>query len=396
VAWSRVQSASTAASVSAVGSVSTSYATNLTSGTTLLAACSVATQTGTSTEVGSVSDNNGHTFSLVGRKFTTPLVDVSLWLLNTPSGDAGSKPKITATLSSGTGNMALLIQEVSGLSGSVDGTLGTLAGSGTGTTGSPTYSSSASNEYLVSVYGDDGGPVTYTKPAALTADANSLNTQTYADLALAYGNSTGGTEAGSWSLTGSSAEWSVLLVAFDLTGGSTVSGSVSSLALAAPAGTVVASSTVSGSVSALTFAAPAGTVSTTANVHGTVASLTWAAPAGAVTVTPPGPVHSTYNGNFTRGYLQYTDLGTGLTLVAQPGGTYHLTPASGQTDLTSPPSDGWWSGTTMGGAMDAAMDEALDEIPAHFTAADARRLRQRQVTQRTWVKHSQRAPARSR
>ena len=104
-------------------------------------------------------------------------------------------------------------------------------------------------------------------------------------------------------------------------------------------------------------------MSASSTVPGAVASLTWAAPAGVGDRHPPGPVHSTYYGLFTRGYLQYADLTTGLTLVAVPGGTYHLAPASGQTDLASPPNDGWWAGTTMGGPLG---------IPAHFTAADVR------------------------
>ena len=225
MSWSRIQSASKAATSSAVTSVNVTYGSNVQLGTKLIACVATSTQTGTSTFTSTVKDGAGNSFTEIefADGGTSPiLTDVSLWALDTPSGDVGLKPTITATLGSGTANMSILVQEVSGLAvgntlaAMIDGTTGFSSGSGTGPTGSPSYTSSASGEYLVSVYGDDGGPITWTKPAALTADANSLNSQTYANLALAYGNSTDGTEAGSWSLAGSSAEWGTLLTAFKL------------------------------------------------------------------------------------------------------------------------------------------------------------------------------------
>lgn len=224
MAWSRIQSASKAATASAVSSVSQAYTTaSLSSGTKLIVIVATSTQTGTTTAVSGVSDGT-NSFTLIGRKSAgSPniLTDVSLWALDTPAGDVGIKPTITATLGSGTANMSILIQEVSGLlagntTAMADGTLQSLSGAATGTTGSPAYSSTASNEYLVSVYGDDGGPITWTRPAALTSDTSSLNTQSFANCALAFGNSTNGAEAGSWSLAGSAAEWATLLVAFKL------------------------------------------------------------------------------------------------------------------------------------------------------------------------------------
>ena len=75
----------------------------------------------------------------------------------------GTKPTITATWASG-GGLGLVVQEVSGLlagntTAMVDGTPGTLTGSTT-STGSPTYSSTAANEFLVSAYADIGNGVT--------------------------------------------------------------------------------------------------------------------------------------------------------------------------------------------------------------------------------------------
>ena len=232
---------------------------NLTSGTKLIAVVATTTQTGSTDTTATVKDGALNSFTLIGRKSvgSAPILcDVSLWAIDTPAGDVGTKPTITATLSGGTANMSILVQEVSGLAGRqhhaamVDGTLASLSGQHHRSTGSPTYTSTASNEYLVSVYGDSGGPITWTKPAALTGDANNINSSSWANIAIAYGNSTGGAEAGSWSLSGTPTDWATLLVAFKLAaGGSTVSGIPATMTLAAPAGTVSASSTVAGTVS---------------------------------------------------------------------------------------------------------------------------------------------------
>ncbi|HTY27931.1 MAG TPA: hypothetical protein VMD51_07275 [Mycobacterium sp.] len=88
-----------------------------------------------------------------------------------------------------------------------------------------------------------------------------------------------------------------------------------------------------------------------------------------------------YYGSFTRGYLQYTDLSTGLTLVAVPGHAYTIAVASGWTGLSVPPSDGNWSEVPPEPA-DAMMASRFSaQAPAHFTARDKIRWRQRQVIQ---------------
>lgn len=48
-------------------------------------------------------------------------------------------------------------------------------------------------------------------------------------------------------------------------------------------------------------------------------------------------------GTSTRVYTQYTDTGTGTTLVAEPGASYDMAPAQGAGDLTVPPPDGLWN-----------------------------------------------------
>jgi hypothetical protein len=55
-------------------------------------------------------------------------------------------------------------------------------------------------------------------------------------------------------------------------------------------------------------------------------------------------VTATFYGNSTRGYLQYTDLQNGDTLVAEPLNVYQVAVASGQAGLASLPADGLWGG----------------------------------------------------
>ena len=138
MAWSRIQSAKTAATTTGATTVAATFGTNLSSGTKIIAA--VALPYGTVT---GVSDGT-NPLTLIGRKTVTNLLDVSLWAMDTPSGDAGAKPTITATLTNTTQG-SMVIQEVSGLlagntTAMADGTLGSNTGTGGSSTGSPAYS----------------------------------------------------------------------------------------------------------------------------------------------------------------------------------------------------------------------------------------------------------------
>ena len=225
--WNRLQSALAAATGTPAGNKAVTYTdANLSSGTKIIAYVSTSTQTGTSTQVATVKDGAGNSATLVVRKQvgTSPiLTDETIWAMDTPAGDVGTKPTITATLASGTANIGILVEEVGGLAvgntlaAMIDGTGQGLSGTGaSGSTGSPAYSSSVANEYLVSFFGDDGGPITWTKPAALTIDPKCVNSNADSNTAVAFGNSTGGAEAGSWGLAGSTADWATVLVAFKL------------------------------------------------------------------------------------------------------------------------------------------------------------------------------------
>lgn len=219
MSWSRIQSASgTALSVT---SLSAAYASSLSSGSTLIAVvCNTVAGTGAPTTTG-VSDGNGHSFTEVIPDFGLSHFSVSVWALNTPSGDVGTKPAITATLSGTTAGSSVLIQEVAGIitastaAGFIDGTAGTSDGTGSGAIGPPSYASSAAGEYLVSIYADDGTGATWTAPSGYTADPSGINTSGIADLAVSYKSSTGGTESGQYSLSGS-AQWGLILAAFKL------------------------------------------------------------------------------------------------------------------------------------------------------------------------------------
>ena len=224
--WTRRQSCSnfeTGSSVAATFSTA-----NLTANSKLIAF--VQSNVAASGQCTGISDGHGNNF--------TKIVDSGnpgagfgggqLWVLDTPAGDAGTKPAITATLDAST-STSLLVQEVSGLlagtSGILDGTAGTLnnsTASGSYSSGSPSYSSTAVNEYLVSAFSSDsngGQAYTLTAPGGYTADAALSGSNFFSQVAIAYGNSANGAESGGWSVAGANGAyqgWGVILVAFKL------------------------------------------------------------------------------------------------------------------------------------------------------------------------------------
>ena len=200
--------------------VSATFGSNLTSGTVLLALVS---QFGEPAPSG-VNDGNGHSFTQVATgENLGEGSSASLWVLATPSGDAGTKPTITATgLNGGNGGFyAMLIQEVAGISATPDGTAAELDNNGVGSSplGPPAYASSAAGEYLVYAFTKDGYGVTVSAPAGYTADPNSALSTGTCRISIAYKNSTGGTESGAWSWTGGSDAVILFMVAFPLSGG---------------------------------------------------------------------------------------------------------------------------------------------------------------------------------
>lgn len=197
--WARLQSAG---ANGAASSPAVTYGTNLSSTTLLVAVVTVYQDTTTA-----VKDAALNSFTKIQAEplngSTVTNGELSLWVLATPAGDVGAKPAITATCS--TANPAgwgMLIQEVSGLVATADGTAG--VATGTNGTVSPSYTSGAASEYLVSVYGDQqavaGTPTL--GGSGWTTDTASQSSISNMACCLGYKNSTHAAETDGW--TGSS------------------------------------------------------------------------------------------------------------------------------------------------------------------------------------------------
>src|SRR6185437_12028767 len=127
-------------SASGVTTLTATYTSNLTSGSVLLAYPNAWQSTASA-----VSDASSNAFTKVTSvRDASSVTELSLWELATPAGDVGTAPAITLTISA-SGYCALLVQEVSGIGTSVDGTAGTAASTGPAGAVSPSYSSTASN-----------------------------------------------------------------------------------------------------------------------------------------------------------------------------------------------------------------------------------------------------------
>jgi hypothetical protein len=213
MAWGWVQSASATASASTT--VAATFASNVTAGNKIIVAVAM-----TGTAITSVKDGAGNTWTLIASETMVASNGfMALYALDVPAGDAGTKPTLTATFA--TNDASILIQEVSGLlpgntTAMADGTAGVNTGNTNTTAGSGAYSSTAANEYLVAVYGDTGGPLTWTVPAGYTADTHSVNSSSVDDIAIGYKNSSNGAESATWSLSGTATAWGTILIAFKL------------------------------------------------------------------------------------------------------------------------------------------------------------------------------------
>jgi len=109
MAWSVLQSKSASTAGIAATVTATFTTANVSASTKIIAAVSVSG----SPTISGVSDGTGHALVLLKRKRTTNN-DVSLWAMDTPAGDVGTKPAITATATAGC-EISILAQEVSGL-----------------------------------------------------------------------------------------------------------------------------------------------------------------------------------------------------------------------------------------------------------------------------------------
>jgi hypothetical protein len=216
VSWSVLQSNSANSTSGSTPGVAYTTA-NLSSGTVLICAVSCF-----NAKTNSVTDASANSFTKIGAVLlggSESNGETSLWAIATPAGDVGAKPVITALLDNSSAGVGILIQEVSGILATADGTAGTSTAA-TGTNTSPSYSSTAAGEYLVAAGGDNGGPETMTQlGSGYTADAKNLNNNSAANILVDYKNSSGGSESDGWSSGVISAGFAgAVLVAFQLAG----------------------------------------------------------------------------------------------------------------------------------------------------------------------------------
>lgn len=222
MAWARIQSAFAGSSAS---TVSATYGTALSSGTKLIAV--TGSDGGDAVLVSSVKDGAGNAMTqlAVMNQAGNGNAQVQLWAMDTPAGDVGATPTITATWASSIDG-SLLIQEVSGLlagntTAMIDGTAGTSNGSGGGNTTSPAYSSTAANEYLVACFSDNAFTDTVTDPSSpWTSDASNPAGAGVVHAHLSYKNSSNGAESGAvFNYSNAGAHYAELMVAFKLAAG---------------------------------------------------------------------------------------------------------------------------------------------------------------------------------
>jgi Putative Ig domain len=221
MSWTHLQSASN--DNNSATSVSVTLTSNVSSGSKLIVAVA-GWINAPGTVTASVKDGAGNSWTkLTSEEFGDNEGELSFWALDTPSGDVGTTPTITATAVSGTPAWGILVQEVSGLlpgntTAMLDGSVASINGSGASeATGSPTYSSTVADEYLVAVYGDDAFGGAFTGPGSpWTNDAANLNNTGIEDLGIAYTNSTGGTETDGYTTGTGNQGWALMMVAFQL------------------------------------------------------------------------------------------------------------------------------------------------------------------------------------
>ncbi len=211
MAWSVLQSASAAADAN---SVAATYTANVQAGTKLIAC--VAKNSG-SANVTAVKDAAANSFTQLKAQGTATATILTLWAMDTPAGDVGIKPVITASGGTSTPGLGIVIMEVSGLlagntTAMCDGTAGGLTGTAT-STGSPVYASTAASEFLLAAYGDLGESKTVVVAGGWTMTG--VNTSSSADSLIQYKNSTGGTETDGFTAADAGG-WNVIMVAFKL------------------------------------------------------------------------------------------------------------------------------------------------------------------------------------
>jgi hypothetical protein len=219
MAWNVVQSAS--GTGAGVTSLTVTYASNVASGTKLVAYAGDSNSSGTSL-ITSIQDAALNTFTDCGTVSGTAGggSDTTLRAMDTPAGDVGTKPAIKISLSS-TNDIGMVIQEVSGLAtgnttaAMLDGSAATVQELPTTSQAQPAYTSHAANELLYSILTDNGNSVTWAL-SGYTLDTQSVQGSALNDAVVGYKNSTNGAESGSWTTSGTPTGSGLIVVAFKL------------------------------------------------------------------------------------------------------------------------------------------------------------------------------------
>lgn len=294
MAWARVQSALKLQTTSATTTVVTLGTTPIT-GNKIIVSISLSNGN-TALGVSTVKDSNANSLTLVaGPATNTNNCRTWIYAYDVP---ATPSTAMTVTWSAAVVDSSVVAQEISGLlagntTAMVDGTTTPKVGSivGTASAGSATYSSTAANEFLVSVFGDFGNSATMGTPSGTTLDTNSVNTNANADCVVAYKNSTGGAETVTWTPTSNSGtdQYAMLTIAFKLAASSGLTSNVSDSATTAETITVtplLEALTVTDSTTTSDTVAVAIVSSTTLNVSVSDAAHT----AETVTAAQAGPL----------------------------------------------------------------------------------------------------------
>lgn len=227
MAWSVVQATSTASSGTTVNTASATYASALTTGNKAVAVIGWNTFT-TAATFSSVTCAGTAMTQCAMLADTTNQIGLALYALDVPSATAAT---VTSTFSSGqTYETSIWIAEVSGLAtgnttaAMLDGTAAIAGHAAAGSTAQSSYTSSAASEFLVACGSDNGGPQTVTAPSGYTLDTHSVTNNASADAFIAYKNSTGGAESGTWTFGGTTTGTALGVVAFKVAGGGSTSG----------------------------------------------------------------------------------------------------------------------------------------------------------------------------
>lgn len=213
MAWSVLQSAS--GSTAATTAAATFSTANVQAGTKIIAVVSVGATSAPA--ISSVKDGALNTWTQGGTGAQANARSY-IFFLDTPAGDVGTKPTLTATAPSSVG-LGIEVFEVSGLlagntTACLDGTAASLNGTAA-STGSPAYTSTALNEFLISAYGDFGTGFTVATAGGWTAGANNVNSSSNSNCLAQYKNSTNGAETDGYT-SADTGGWATVEVAFKL------------------------------------------------------------------------------------------------------------------------------------------------------------------------------------